>query len=65
MSKFLSLKGRMHCFSMQVVMNKSFLLNLEEKKLAQICLIVFEKNAKKTHTLITKNGVTEPMARLP
>jgi len=41
------LKGRVHCFSMQVVINKCFLLN-PEKKLAQIRLIVFEKNAK-TH----------------
>jgi len=26
-------KGRMHCFSMQVVMNKYFLLNPERKKI--------------------------------
>jgi len=39
------IKGPMQCFSMQVVMNKSFLLN-PEKKLAQIRLVVFEKNAK-------------------
>jgi len=38
------LKGQVHCFSMQVVMNKCFLLNFE-KKLAQIRLVVFEKNA--------------------
>jgi len=58
--KFLSvLNGQVHCFSMQVVMNKCFLLN-PEKKLAQICLVLFEKNAP----LISKNDVTEPKARL-
>jgi len=36
-----------HCFSMQVVMNKCFLLNTE-KNLAQIRLVVYEKNAKGT-----------------
>jgi len=41
-------KGLVQCFSMQVVMNKCFLLN-PEKKLAQICLVVFEKNAKIAH----------------
>jgi len=44
---------------MQVVMNKCFLLN-PEKTLAQIRLVVFEKNAP----LIPKNDVTEPKARL-
>jgi len=53
------IKGRVHCFSMQVVMNKCFLLN-PEKNLTQICLVVFEKNAP----LIPKNMVTEPKARL-
>jgi len=43
---------------MQVVMNKRFLLN-SEKNLAQIRLVVFEKNAP----LIPKNDVTEPKAR--
>jgi len=42
---------------MQIVINKCFLLNLE-KNLAEILLVVF----KKTHTLITKNDVTEPSA---
>jgi len=37
----------MQCFSMQVVINNGFLLN-PEKNLAQICLVVFEKNAKST-----------------
>jgi len=37
-----------------------FLLNPEKKNLAQIRLVVFEKNAP----LITKNNVTEPKARL-
>jgi len=44
---------------MQVVMNKCFLLN-PEKKLAQIHLVIFEKNAP----LIPKNDVTEPKASL-
>jgi len=39
------IKGRVHCFLMQVVMNKCFLLN-PEKNLAQIRLVVFENNAK-------------------
>jgi len=43
-------------------MNKRFLLN-PEKNLAQIRLVVFEKNAK-TAPLILKNDVTEPKARL-
>jgi len=47
---------------MQIVMNECFLLNPEKKILAQICLIVFEKNGKK-RTLIPKNDVTEPKAR--
>jgi len=47
---------------MQVAMNTCFLLN-PEKKLAQIRLVVFKKNAK-MHTLIPKNDVTEPKARL-
>jgi len=34
---------------MQVVINKRFLLNLEKKKLAQIRLLVFEKNVKIAH----------------
>jgi len=55
-------RGRMHCFSMQVVMNKCFLLN-PEKNLAQIRLVVFEKT-QKMHTLIPKNDITEPKARL-
>jgi len=40
-------------------MNKCFLFN-PEKNLAQIRLVVFEKNA----LLILKNDVTEPKARL-
>jgi len=39
----LRFKGRVHCFLMQVVINKYFLLNPEKK--TQILLIVFEKNA--------------------
>jgi len=47
-------------FSMQVVINKCFLLN-PEKKLVQIRLVIFEKNAK-AHTLIPKNDIIEPTA---
>jgi len=54
-------KGWVHYFSMQVVINKCFLLN-PEKNLAEIRLVVFEKNAKK-HTLIPKNDVTDPKTR--
>jgi len=36
------LKGRVQCFSMQVVTNKYFLLNPE--KMALIHIVVFEKN---------------------
>jgi len=51
MNKNTDFKGQMHRFSMQVVMNKCFLLNLE-KNLAQIRLVVYEKNAP----LIPKNA---------
>jgi len=44
LNKFCVFKGRVHCFSMHIVMNKCFLLN-PEKNLAQILLVVFEKNA--------------------
>jgi len=54
-----SFEDRVHCFSMQIVMNKCFLLN-PEKNLTQIRLVVFEKNA----ILIPKNDVIEPKARL-
>jgi len=50
---------------MQVVMNKCFLLN-PEKKLVQICLIIFKKNTKTTNfnTLqIQQNDITEPKAK--
>jgi len=54
----INLKDRVHCFSMQVVLNKCFLLN-PEKNLAQIRFVVFEINAP----LIPKNDVTESKAR--
>jgi len=47
---------------MQIVMNKCFILN-PWKKLVQIRLVVFEKQAKNA-SLIPKNDVTEPKARL-
>jgi len=51
---FTLIKRRVHCFSMQVVMNKCFLLN-PEKHLAQIRLVVFEQNAH----FISENDVIE------
>jgi len=45
---------------MQVVMKKGFSPKPSEKNLAQIRLVVFEKNAP----LIPKTDVTEPKARL-
>jgi len=44
----LEIKSQVQCFSMQIIMNKCFLLN-SEKKLAQNRLVVFEKNAKNAH----------------
>jgi len=46
---------------MQVVMNNCFLLNLKPRKMAQIRLVVFKKNAKTT-PLFPKNDITEPKA---
>jgi len=43
---------------MQVVINKGFLLTLK-KNMAQIRLVT-----RKTHTLVPKNDVTDPKARL-
>jgi len=40
-----TIQNPVQCFSMQVAMNKWFLLN-PEKHWAQICLVVFGKNAK-------------------
>jgi len=34
------------------------------KKLAQIRIVIFQKKLKKTHTLISKNDVTDPKIRL-
>jgi len=53
------IKGQVHCFSMQVVMNKCFLLNVE-KKFDTDLSCHFRQNA----TLIPKNYVTKPKARL-
>jgi len=57
------LKDRVHCFSMQVVMNKCFLLN-PKKNFPQIRLVVFvfEKNAKNA-PVIQKNDVTVSKSR--
>jgi len=50
---------------MQVVMNKCFLLNPEKKKkIGADPSCRFREQYKQTHTLILKNDVTEPKARL-
>jgi len=59
---YIQIKGWLQWFSMQVVMNKCFLLN-PDKNLVHIRLVVFEKNAK-THTIISKNDVNKQKARL-
>jgi len=48
MFKATFLKGRVQRFSIQVVVNKRFLLILK-KILVQIRLIVLQKNAKRAH----------------
>jgi len=53
----LNMLGRVHCFSMQIVMNKGFLLN-PEKKFDADPSCRFQESAK-TYTLIPKNDVTE------
>jgi len=52
-----------HCFSLQVVMNKCFLLNTE-KKIWRRSVLSFSRKTQKMHTLIPKNDVTKPKARL-
>jgi len=55
------LKGRVHSFSMQVVINKCFLLNLETlKNFGADPSCHFRENLP----LIPKNDVTEPKASL-
>jgi len=56
----LSLKAGCSALSMQVVMNKCFLLNPEKKCWRRFVLSF----SRKTHILIPKNDVTEPKARL-
>jgi len=56
-------KGRVHCFSIQIVINKCFLLNPEKKKFGADPSCHFRENAK-THTLIPKNNVNELKAKL-
>jgi len=48
-------------FSIQVVLNKNFVLNLV-KNLAKIRLVVFEKNA--TMTYFNSEKITSPSGRL-
>jgi len=55
-------KGRVHCFSMQVVINKCFPLNSEKKFGADPSCRFREKH--KNTPLIQKNDVTEPKAML-
>jgi len=55
---FQHLKGPVQCFSMQVVMNKCFLLN-PEKNLVQIRLVLNSDTLQ-----FRKNDVTEPKFRL-
>jgi len=59
-------KGPVQYVSIQVVINKCFLLK-PEKNFAQICLVVFAKNAKTVNPdalQFRKNDVTEPKARV-
>jgi len=53
------LKGGAHCFSMQVIINKCFLLNLEKKIVTDPSCRFREKR-----TFNSANNVTEPKARL-
>jgi len=56
-------KGRVHCFSMQVGMNKCFLLNPEKNW--RRFVLTFSRKTQKTHsTLIPKSNVTELKTRL-
>jgi len=55
------LKGRVHCFSMRVVMNKYFLLNPKKHGADPYCRL---REKRKTHSLIQKNDITGPKARL-
>jgi len=54
-------KGRVHWFSMQVVMNKCFLL--QPWKNWRRSVLSFSRNTQKTHTSISKTDVTEQKAR--
>jgi len=53
--------GQVHCFSMQVVMNKCFLMNPEKNWRRSV--LSFTKK-RKNASLNPKNDVTEPKARL-
>jgi len=55
-------KGRLHCFSMQVAMNKCFLLN-PEKKISADPSCRFREKRKNAH-FTSENDVTESKARL-
>jgi len=48
---------------MQAIMNKCFLLK-PEKKIRRRSVLSFLRKMQKTHTLIPKNDITEPKARL-
>jgi len=47
---------------MQVILNKCFVLNPDKKKLAQIRLNVYKKNAKTTH--FNSDKMTSPSRKL-
>jgi len=55
------IKGRVHCFLMQVVLNKCFHLKSEKKISADPFCRFREK--RKNAPLIPKNDITEPKAR--
>jgi len=63
LSDLWSLKGRVHCFLMQVLKNKRFLLNSEKNYGADPSCRFREKC--KNAPLIPKNDFTEPKARKP
>jgi len=66
LSRDVFVKGPVHCFSQQVVMNKYFLVN-PEKQIGSVLSCRFRekrKNRKLCRTPVPKNDVTEPKARL-
>jgi len=60
-SDSIGFKGRVHCFSKQIVMNKCF---LNPEKNWRISVLSFSRKTQKAPTLIPKHVVTEPKTRL-